>query len=94
MNKESVPSLPLEHQPHLLDRALVKAHAAMKVASNRKESTGQQLVLRIPINAIDDVQAREIAKKTLFQFGALPEGTDVKLQRVFKNAPPEAIVFQ
>lgn len=94
MNKEFAPSLPIEHKPHHLDEALVKAHAAMKVKSyNRKESAGHQLVLRIPISAIDDVQVREIAGKILSQLGDLPEGADVKLQRLYKNAQPESITL-
>ena len=49
-----------------------------------------QLVMRIPFDALDNVQARQIAKGYL-DTAALPKDAAVKLQRLEGNKPPTGI---
>lgn len=54
-----------------------------------------QLIIKIPFEAMDDLQAREIAKTILYDVGAhlLNEKTEKKLQRVYKDRPPDKVVL-
>jgi hypothetical protein len=54
-----------------------------------------QITLRVPFSALDDLQAREIAKTILYDVGShlLNEKTEKKLQRVYKDRPPDRLVI-
>lgn len=54
-----------------------------------------QLTIKVPLEAMDDLQAREIAKTILYDVGAhlLNEKTEKKLQRVYKDRPPEKVIL-
>jgi hypothetical protein len=54
-----------------------------------------QLIIKVPLEAMDDLQAREYAKTILYDVGAhlLNEKTEKKLQRVYKDRPPEKVTL-
>jgi len=55
-----------------------------------------QLVIKIPIEALDSPdarkKAREILKKT--RMGLACEKTDIKLQRLHQGKPPEGVIIE
>ena len=52
-----------------------------------------QLIVKIPIDALDDIEARETANSILGDIHnyLMSEKTDKKLQRVYKDRSPEKI---
>jgi len=52
-----------------------------------------QLTIRIPIDALDDVEARKMANDILDDIynHLMSEKTDRKLQRIYKDRAPERI---
>jgi len=59
-------------------------------APSKVENYQYQLVIRIPFDALDNVQARQIAEGYL-KIASLPTGASVKLQRLEGNKPPSGI---
>jgi len=49
-----------------------------------------QLIIRIPYRAIDDPQARQMARE-MMKVTAVPDDTVVKLQRVEKGKEPKGL---
>lgn len=49
-----------------------------------------QLVIRVPFEALDGPQARQIARRYMEAAG-IPEGAVVKLQRVFEDKAPQSV---
>ena len=83
--------LPKGHEPHPLDSLLVSSFDRMEAPVRKvfqDDSDGYQLVIRIPISAVDDVMARTVAKNILLLLGS---DKNVKLQRVFKSKQPESV---
>ena len=50
-----------------------------------------QLKMQIPIEAVDDVEARQKAKKLMERLKFLPTETVAKLQKLKEGAEPEGI---
>ena len=67
----------------------------MPAVFREKEIESYQLTIRIPIvEAFDDPMARQKATaitNLILSDDFLPAGTTFKLQKTFKNAPPEAV---
>lgn len=51
-----------------------------------------QIIVKIPIKALDDIEARKMAQTVIYDFESLKE-KEVKLQRVHKNKSPEGITL-
>jgi hypothetical protein len=54
------------------------------------ENYRYQLVMRVPFDALDNIQARQIAQGYL-KIASLPNEASVKLQRLEGNKPPSWI---
>jgi hypothetical protein len=54
-----------------------------------------QIIVKVPFSAFDDLEAREKAKSILSNTDVLlsDEKVEKKLQRVFKDRPPERVVL-
>lgn len=50
------------------------------------------LIIKIPLKALDDIEAREKAK-VIIQNKNISDESDVKLQEVFKNQSPRKVVL-
>jgi hypothetical protein len=54
------------------------------------EKSKYQLVIKVPFDALDNLQARQIAKGYLDTV-SLPQVASVRLQRVHDRKPPEGV---
>ena len=55
-----------------------------------------QLIIKIPFEAMDDIQAREIAENFSVESDSMiygPEKAEVKVQEVFETKPPRGITL-
>jgi hypothetical protein len=55
------------------------------------EAQSYQLVVRIPFKALDDPQARQIAKEDYLRDMGIPVDASVKLQRIFPDKAPQSV---
>ena len=88
---EKLTGLPKAHQPHPLDSALVESFAAagpVFVKRDNNDFVDYQLTLRIPIDAVDNMMARSITRNIMLLIG---NKVSLKLQRMHKDKPPEAV---
>ena len=63
------------------------------------ERQDYSLTLRIPLKCIDDIEAREVSNKIVGSLSGLENfikitKTNVKLQKIFQNKPPESIDYE
>jgi hypothetical protein len=55
-----------------------------------------QIIVKMPLEAMDDVEARRKAQVirdglTHMSFDVVPENTEYKLQQVYKDRPPKGV---
>lgn len=63
---------------------------AKLMAPPKVENYKYQLVMKVPFDALDNLQARQIASGFL-KIAALPNEASVKLQRLEVNKPPSGV---
>ena len=83
-------SLPPECKSDPLDKPLVEAYSLFKGNST---AVGYRLVVSIPFQATDDIEARQKAREHFEASGLSDIPADIKLQKLYTDRAPQGLAL-